>query len=195
MFTCTFISLKERLKIAQWWQGKAKHWYTKVCLDQFSSKARTLYQCPFILSCLNSESFFIWIYWVKLKLNKRDPFSYQNWYFCKLYEALSFLLKKWLINAKSWNSDKIFEDIATKNNPNITHLIWQICLKINKNIWDIIEKKTTYQTSIFRALGLNRTGNMSFLTRQDWTPKFARQILPDQTESGLIFSNILPVIT
>ena len=44
-------------------------------------------------------------------------------------------------------------------------------------------------------VGLDRTGNMSFLTRQDWTPKFARQILPDQTESGLIFSNILPVIT
>ena len=27
---------------------------------------------------------------------------------------------------------------------------------------------------------------------QDWTPKFAGQVLLDQTESGLIFSNILP---
>ena len=36
-------------------------------------------------------------------------------------------------------------------------------------------------------LGLNRTGNMSFLTRQDRTPKFVRQVLADRTESGLIF--------
>ena len=36
-------------------------------------------------------------------------------------------------------------------------------------------------------LGLNRTGHMSFLTGQDRTPKFAGQVLPDRTESGLIF--------
>ena len=41
-------------------------------------------------------------------------------------------------------------------------------------------------------LGLDRTGHMSFLTGQDRTPKFAGQVLPDRTESGLIFSNILP---
>ena len=41
-------------------------------------------------------------------------------------------------------------------------------------------------------LGLNRTGHMSFLTGQDRTPKFAEQVLPDWTESGLIFLNILP---
>ena len=33
---------------------------------------------------------------------------------------------------------------------------------------------------------------MSFLTGQDRTPKFAGQVLPDWTESGLIFLNILP---
>ena len=33
------------------------------------AKARTLYRHPFIFSCLNSESFSIWIYWVKHKLN------------------------------------------------------------------------------------------------------------------------------
>ena len=33
-------------------------------------------------------------------------------------------------------------------------------------------------------LGLNRTGHMS---GQDRTPEFAGQVLPDQTESGLIF--------
>ena len=33
---------------------------------------------------------------------------------------------------------------------------------------------------------------MSFLTGQDRTPKFAGQVLPHRTESGLIFLNILP---
>jgi hypothetical protein len=37
------------------------------------------------------------------------------------------------------------------------------------------------------TIGLNRTGNMTFLTGQDRTPKFAGQVLPDQTESGLRF--------
>ena len=43
---------------------------------------------------------------------------------------------------------------------------------------------------IIRALthlGLDRTGHMSLLTEQDRTPKFARQVLPDRTESGLLF--------
>ena len=40
-------------------------------------------------------------------------------------------------------------------------------------------------------LGLNQTGHMSFLTRQDRTHKFAGQVLPDRTKSGLIFLNIL----
>ena len=42
------------------------------------------------------------------------------------------------------------------------------------------------------VLGLNRTGHMSFLAGQDRTPKFAGQVLPDRTESGLILFNILP---
>ena len=37
------------------------------------------------------------------------------------------------------------------------------------------------------VVGLNWTGHMSFLTGQDRTPKFARQVLLYQTESGLIF--------
>ena len=40
-------------------------------------------------------------------------------------------------------------------------------------------------------LGLDRTGRMSLLTGQDRTHIFARQVLPDRTESGLIFFNIL----
>jgi hypothetical protein len=40
---------------------------------------------------------------------------------------------------------------------------------------------------------LDRTGHMSVLTTgQDRTPTFAGQVLPDRTESGLIFLNILP---
>ena len=42
------------------------------------------------------------------------------------------------------------------------------------------------------TLGLDRTGHISFLTGQNWTPKFTGQVLPDRTESGLIFLNILP---
>ena len=41
-------------------------------------------------------------------------------------------------------------------------------------------------------VGLDRTGNMSFLTGQDRTPKFAGRVLPDRTESGLLFISILP---
>ena len=37
------------------------------------------------------------------------------------------------------------------------------------------------------TVGLNRTGHMSFFTGQDRTPKFAGQVLPDRTKSGLIF--------
>ena len=37
------------------------------------------------------------------------------------------------------------------------------------------------------SVGLNRTGHMSFFTGQDRTPKFAGQVLPDRTKSGLIF--------
>ena len=42
------------------------------------------------------------------------------------------------------------------------------------------------------GIGLDRTGHMSFLTGQDRTPKFVGQVLPDRTESGLIFLDILP---
>ena len=38
--------------------------------------ARTLEWCPFILRCSNSESFSIWIYWVKRKLNSAQKRSF-----------------------------------------------------------------------------------------------------------------------
>ena len=41
-------------------------------------------------------------------------------------------------------------------------------------------------------VGLDRTGHMSLLTGQDRRPKFTGQVLPDRTESGPIFWNILP---
>ena len=43
-----------------------------------------------------------------------------------------------------------------------------------------------------QVVGLDRTGHMSFLTGQDRTPEFAGQVLPDRTESGLMFLDILP---
>ena len=35
---------------------------------------------------------------------------------------------------------------------------------------------------------VRRTWHMSFLTGQDWTPKFAGQVMPDRPKSGLYFS-------
>ena len=56
--------------------------------------------------------------------------------------------------------------------------------------WD--KKITSRGYNGLRIVGLDRTGHMIFLTGQDRTPKFAGQVLPDRTESGLIFLNILP---
>ena len=56
-----------------------------------------------------------------------------------------------------------------------------------------LQEKTTFVIELTHCkLGLDRTGHMSFLTGQDRTPKFAGQVLPDRTISGLIFLNILP---
>ena len=58
---------------------------------------------------------------------------------------------------------------------------------------DVIYYIFTWQV-IFNKLGLDRTGHLSFLTGQDRTPKFAGQVLPDRTESGLIFlKSYLPI--
>ena len=42
-------------------------------------------------------------------------------------------------------------------------------------------------TLVFK-IGLDRTGHMSFLPRQDRTPKFAGQVLPDLTEGKRLVS-------
>ena len=42
------------------------------------------------------------------------------------------------------------------------------------------------------GLGLNRIGHMSVQPEQDWTPKFAGHVLPDQTSTGpILFSKFL----
>ena len=51
----------------------------------------------------------------------------------------------------------------------------------------ILNSKTFWT---FVELGLDWTWYISFLTGQDPIPKLAGQVLPDQTESGLIFLNI-----
>ena len=48
-------------------------------------------------------------------------------------------------------------------------------------------RQALQSTLVMLRLGLDRTGHMSFLTGQDRTPKFAGQVLPDRTESGLLF--------
>ena len=77
--------------------------------------------------------------------------------------------------------------------------------KTDKNTYRSLEVfclcKNQFQKNLMCALcnilGLNRTGHMSFLIRQERTPKFAGQdcrtgLNPiDRTESGLIFLNIL----
>ena len=67
--------------------------------------------------------------------------------------------------------------------------------KHNKNSEPVLQLPATVCTADYQQtprrlskdpqLGLDQTG-------QDQTPLFAGQVLPDQTESGLIFSNILP---
>ena len=47
--------------------------------------------------------------------------------------------------------------------------------------------QSSRRLDLVHKLGINRTGHMSFLTGQDRTPKFAGQVLPDRTESGLTF--------
>ena len=55
-------------------------------------------------------------------------------------------------------------------------------------------KMTSVEMSFFTSLIVDPystadlTGHMSFLAGQDGTSKFAGQVQPDQTESGLIFS-------
>ena len=44
-----------------------------------------------------------------------------------------------------------------------------------------------FHTFLGSWVGLDQTWHMSFMTGQDRTPEFAGQVLPDRTESGLIF--------
>ena len=62
----------------------------------------------------------------------------------------------------------------------------------NKLFTIILANSAHSKGQLILKLGLDRTGHMSFLTGQDRTPKFAGQVLPDWTESGLTFLNILP---
>ena len=59
-------------------------------------------------------------------------------------------------------------------------LIIQLC-----NRYRIFPFTGKVQWRLQYKLGLNQTGHMNFLTGQDRTPKFAGQVLPDWTESGL----------
>ena len=52
---------------------------------------------------------------------------------------------------------------------------------------EVSEIGAKYGVAFKLHIGLDRTGHMSFLTRQDRTLEFAGEVQPDRTESGLIF--------
>ena len=58
---------------------------------------------------------------------------------------------------------------------------------MTKTVPNIKEVQIVDRIFLYIVIGLDWTGLMSFLTGQDLTPKFAGQVLPDGTESGLIF--------
>ena len=73
-------------------------------------------------------------------------------------------------------------------NDKIFHCV--ICLDIaqlGQNRFRNWSKILTLVYSYIFHVGLDWTGHISFLTRQDRTPKFSGQVLPDRTESGLLF--------
>ena len=65
----------------------------------------------------------------------------------------------------------------------LLHVLKEATNENSENLSNVIFSKSQYVC----ALGLNWIGHMSFLTGQDRTPKFAGQVLPDRTESGLMF--------
>ena len=56
--------------------------------------------------------------------------------------------------------------------------------------WKLPDVQLVLYKNLLKYVGLDQTGHMSFLTGQDRTHKFAGQVLPDRTESGLNFLNI-----
>ena len=67
-------------------------------------------------------------------------------------------------------------------------LDWWILRFFNFKLQNFKLQNFKILTSSLKFVGLNRTGH---LTRQDRTPKFAGQVLPDQTKSGVVFLKIL----
>ena len=100
---------------------------------------------------------------------------------------LSLLKKSKHVQLCKYETDPYF--------PQIFQSKTSVCLIISvfcKSFEPICEPEIVLK--IFAAdfqVGLDRTWHMSLMTGQDWTPEFARQILPDRTESGLIFNGLL----
>ena len=72
---------------------------------------------------------------------------------------------------------RVLQGPVGPHNLGAQQLRWSLKAEKNQNV------------QLFRVLGLDQTGHMSFLTGQDRTPNFAGQVLPDRTESGLLFLN------
>ena len=94
-------------------------------------------------------------------------------------DPLSFVFSRWpMEKIPKFNKRRAFiKDVGPGKNPKL----------INVGPTFIPD----YRVPHILEAGLDRTGYMNFLTRQDRTPKFAGPVLPDRTKSGLIFLNIL----
>ena len=55
----------------------------------------------------------------------------------------------------------------------------------------IIYLQVTNSSMSWLVVGLKWTGHMSFFTGQDQTPKFAKQVLPDRTDSGVYLPSMV----
>ena len=75
-------------------------------------------------------------------------------------------------------------------------MLWLLCFYVSQLMMIRSSSNPPTKVLIYKSggeLGLNRTGHMSFLTKQDWTPKFAGQVLPDWTESNFFFFDFFSI--
>ena len=107
------------------------------------------------------------------------------------FKILRLKNKYWTYNnALHLSNTYVFYYWPSRVDSDATHVYrvssYKACMYYHLTMW-VLLGNTTFLLNV----GLDRTGHMSFLTRQDQTPKFAGQVLSDWTNSGLIFLSIL----
>ena len=90
---------------------------------------------------------------------------------------------------------RLFQTLCMYSNIYYKHIVFYLCFGLFESNKLAVILYACFGWIFFGnwliSIGLNRTGHMSFLTGQDRTHKFAGQVLPDRTKSGLTFLNIL----